>query len=336
MIHPSTAADVDRLIAELRSAEPIRRETASARLAVIGVRAVDKLHQTALDAAAPIDARSAALDALAAIGDPRSFETAARLAEGDIPRIAAAATDVLGSIARVKDRRSLKAFEWLTATALRTDASDERRLEALNALAGLSERQVAPIYAALRRDVKAEIAAGVLRQTDGRELTLDRVADEGLPDDPALVSAIAREEGRGVRVTTLRRVIERVRAHERETQEKRAEWRSVRGKLHQLLAERASRLALYDLRETLEAAAAPMPVGFLAAAAMIGDAACLAPLAAAWVSAAGRDRWWSEHLADAFRSIVRRERLTRRDPRLVKILEKWPAAGPLVAEAKRG
>jgi hypothetical protein len=273
MIHPSTAADVDRLIAELGSTEPIRRETASARLAVIGVRAVEKLHRASLDEAASIDARTAALGALAAIADPRSFETAARLAESEIAGIFAAAIDVLGSIARVKDRRSLKAFEWLTATTLRTDASDERRLAALNALAGLSDRQVAPIYAALRHDANAEIAAGVLRHAGSRELTLDRIADEGLPDEPVLVSAVAREEGRAVRVTTVRRVIERVRARERETQEKRVEWRSVRGKLHQLLAERASRLALYDLRETLEAAAAPLPVGFLAAAALIGDAA---------------------------------------------------------------
>jgi len=109
----------------------------------------------------------------------------------------------------------------------------------------------------------------------------------------------------------------------------------VRGAVHQILASRSSRLALYDLRETLEQAKGPLPVGFLSAAAVIGDTACLTPLADAWVHTPADDRWWREHLADAFRSIVTREGLTRRAPALQKILAKWPAAGLLVAMAKR-
>ncbi len=78
-----------------------------------------------------------------------------------------------------------------------------------------------------------------------------------------------------------------------------------------------------------------MPVGFLAAAAAIGDDACLEPLAAAWVNSSANDRWWRDHVAEAFRAIVAREHLTRRHPVLRRILERWPAAGVLVAAAKK-
>jgi hypothetical protein len=335
-IRPSNAPDVDRLIAELRSGTSIRRETAAARLAIIGSRATEKLHQIALDDSADADARVTALHALEAIGDPRSFEKTVELAETSAaPRIVTAAIAVIGSIARSKDRRSLTAFEWLTAAALRQDASDPQRLGALAALGGLSARQVAPIYAALRRDPNSDIAARAARQAAGDRVTLERISTEGLPVDPVLVSSLVREEGHETKVTALRLIVDMIRAREHDGHQ-RAEWMAVRGQLHQVMAERGSRLALYDVRETLErAGAAILPVGFLSAAAAVGGGDCLAPLAAAWVASAGLDRWWTDHLADAFRSIVTRERLRRRDPRLVRILEKWPAAGVLVAAARK-
>ena len=67
--------------------------------------------------------------------------------------------------------------------------------------------------------------------------------------------------------------------------------------------------------ETLAASSDPLPVGFLAAAAAVGDTACLEPLAASWIAATS-DRWWRDHLAEAFTAIVRREKLTRRHPAL--------------------
>jgi hypothetical protein len=105
--------------------------------------------------------------------------------------------------------------------------------------------------------------------------------------------------------------------------------------LHQHLASRGSRLALYDLREALEGATGPLPVGFLSAAAVIGDTSCLTPLARAWVESGHDDRWWRDHVAEAFGAIVAREALTRRHPALKLILERWPSAGVLVATARR-
>ena len=76
-------------------------------------------------------------------------------------------------------------------------------------------------------------------------------------------------------------------------------------------------------------------MGFLAAAAAVGDEACLAPIAAAWVASADGDRWWRAHLAEAFQAIARREGIRRRHPAIAKILSRWPAAGALVATVKK-
>ena len=90
--------------------------------------------------------------------------------------------------------------------------------------------------------------------------------------------------------------------------------------LFRSLAARGSRLAVYDLKETLTGMTGPLPVGFLAAAAAVGDADCLEPLAHAWLNATD-DAWWRAHLTEAFAAIVKREaigagRLHRDDARV--------------------
>ena len=90
----------------------------------------------------------------------------------------------------------------------------------------------------------------------------------------------------------------------------RDQWRLARAAAHVALGHRGSRLALYDLRESLEAAKAPLPVEFLAALSLVGDASCLEAIAAA--HAQGEGRLVAPHLADAFYAIVAREKLTRR------------------------
>ena len=90
------------------------------------------------------------------------------------------------------------------------------------------------------------------------------------------------------------------------------------------LAQRGSRLALYDLRESLETAHGPLAVEFLAAVTLVGDATCLEAIAAAHAKAKPKDAWWRNHLAGAFKAIVTRERLTRRHAALKKIEKRWP------------
>lgn len=334
-IRPSSAADVAELIHELSSGDPLQRETAAARLAVIGPRAVGRLAAVAGDRSAAAAARISALQALEAIGDPRALATGLALA-GEPGGVGLAAIGVIGSVAQRRDARATRAFDWLAALALDRAAHESRRLSALDALEGSSPRHLKPVYAALAGDPSARMAARAARRSAGQLLSLDQAIERGVPDDPRVVAAMIRDEAGEVNVTGLRRLLEVLRAREGSSApEDRAAWMAARGLLHQSLASRSSRLGLYDLRETLEGAKGPLPVGFLAAAAVIGDAGCLDPVAAAWMASPPNERWWRDHLAGTFRAIVRRSRMTRRHPVLKRILEKRPAAAVLVAEAKK-
>ena len=84
----------------------------------------------------------------------------------------------------------------------------------------------------------------------------------------------------------------------------------------------------------MSAASAPLPVEFLAALSTAGDVSCLEAVVAAYARAtpsAGStgpkgDQWWRDHLADAFKTIVKRERLTRRHALVKKIEKRWGSA----------
>jgi hypothetical protein len=99
------------------------------------------------------------------------------------------------------------------------------------------------------------------------------------------------------------------------------DWAMARAAAHVALAERGSRIGVYDLRESFERARAPLPVEFLTALLLVGDASCLEAIAGAHARA--RDTWWRDHLADAFRNIVAREHITRRHAAIKKIERKW-------------
>jgi hypothetical protein len=291
--------------------------------------------------AAPVHARLAALGALEAIGDSRAYPVAKALAEGGDVRLAVAAIGVLGVLAEADGANADKAFDKLTGVALDPSIDSDRRVAACQALEGQPAKVVVPILNALaQEDGAAPVQAHAARAKAGANEPIDSLENGELPSDASVLIAILREEGAGARVTLLRSLVDRVRARERAAKSAAARepWTAARGLLHQHLAARSSRLAVYDLRETLEAAAqhsssAPLPVGFLAAAAAVGDAACLEPLAGCWIAAAD-DKWWRDHLAEAFAAIVKREKITRKHAALKKILQKWPAAGPLVATAK--
>jgi hypothetical protein len=126
-----------------------------------------------------------------------------------------------------------------------------------------------------------------------------------------------------VPLATLHQVIERIRIHEgSESGDRRVEWMGARAAAHLALAQRGSRVALYDLRETIESARDRLPVEFFAAVTAIGDASCLEPIASAYARAS--DDWSRRHLADAFRAIVDREKMTKRHATAKKIEKRWP------------
>lgn len=336
-IRRSASADIARLIDELVSGDAHRRDLASARLAVIGSRATTALLALATDAARPTIVRTSALETLQSIGDSRAAAIAHTLAvdPGD-DTLAVAAIDLLGQIARGEDSRATRAFDRLASIVVTSDASTTRRLASLTALEGQPEKLLRPLYESLAKDPASKVVARATRRQAGAVESLEALVARGLPGDPDIIGAVVRDDGETTPLTTLKKAIDAIRLRERAAAsgDDRARWSVVRGAVHQLLAARNSRLGMYDLRETLEQARGPLPVGFLSAAAVVGDTACLTPIAAAWMHTSPEDRWWRDHLADAFRSIVTREGLTRRHAVLTKILAKWPGAGVLVAMAK--
>jgi len=331
------APDIFRLIAELSSTDVLRRETAVARLAIAGSRATLQLVAVARDAGAAPGARVAAFAALEASAAVPSVVAAATVAAGsDQEDVGVAAIDCLARAAHGEGSGSTAAFDQLASIALDGTAGVPQRLAALGGLDGLPERHVKPVFDALRADPASRVVARVLRRQAGLLLPLDELVERGLPDDPALLAAVVREEADETRLAVLRRLVDAIRAKEQQRgEEARGRWMAVRGQVHQHLAARGSRIAMYDLRETLERLRGPVPVGFLAAAAAIGDAGCLEPIARAWLKAPGQERWWRDHLAEAFGAIVRREGISRRHARLRALLTQAPATAPLVALAKK-
>jgi hypothetical protein len=152
-----------------------------------------------------------------------------------------------------------------------------------------------------------------------------QAVESGLPDDPAALRHALNLAGASLPLPVLLRVVERVREREgSEAAAVRDQWRLTRAAAHIALANRGSRLALYDLRESLETAKGPLPVEFLAALALVGDTSSLEAIAGAHAKTKAKDAWWRDQLARVFREIVAREKLTRRHAVMKRIEKRWP------------
>ncbi len=285
------------LIAQLSSDSAIARESAIARLTVIGARAVGPLMEFATSAAPPT-ARTAALVALERIGDRRALRAAVPLTKDADVDVALAAIAVAAAF--VRDRRGVEAVDALTAVAVDRGRPASVRAAAAHALRPLGPATIAPLTRQLSNDPALKYAEPAAMRTR--------------------IAAAARAP-----LTALLALVEEIRERERTAPRgEREQWTEIRGEAHALLARRGSTIALYDLRETIEAAGGPLPVGFVAAAAEIGDASCLEPIAAAY--AAAGDLYWKKALADAFRAIRKRGRISRRHAAIRRIEARWPAA----------
>jgi hypothetical protein len=323
------------LLARLASPNEAERESAVARLTLLGALALPKLAALARNDSTPDHARAGALRVLAATGGSAAIEAAAAALLSKAPAVVDAACDLLGRWAREPGSDGAKALDELAGLALSSDAPADSRLSAIAALEGQPDELMRPIYDALARDPSSRIVSRAARAQVGVAWSLDALIDRGLPDDPALVAVAVRDEGAETPVTDLRRAIDLVRAREAAVaDDERPVWRAIRGSLHEALAVRGSRIAVYDLREAFEEADAPLPIGFLTAAAAVGDPATLEGIAAAWESAE-RDRWYRDHLVDVFGAIVRREALTREHATLKRILTRRPSTSALVALAPK-
>jgi len=344
VIRRSSSGEIDTLLADLDSDDDADREAAIARLAVIGVRAVSGLLDV-LGRSSSSRTRAAALQALEPAHDPRALDAAlACLADADTAVAVQAIQVVRRHVASVEGPR---AIDRLAAIAVDRTQPQPLRLAALDALADMGARTVRPIWRRLADDPdpliagRGRLALGLVQPKPDPSAVLEAAAGGVLPESPRALRSAIVSAGSAVPLPTLHRLLEMLRASEREGGSGSAAvgWRAARAALHQVLAARGSRVALYDAREALERATAPLPVEFLTAIAAVGDRTCLDAIAGAYSRvprSSGAKDWWHANLAAAFREIVRREKLTERHAAVKHVRAKWPAAArALLGPAER-
>jgi len=306
----------------------VRREAAIARLAVIGSRAVDALLH-AYASTTDRDMRIAVLRALESSGDRRTIAIAHEaIAQGGDVAVAAA-TALRGLLDSTHERTATDALDLLVTTVLDTSAERAVRMTAFDALHAMPEAVRARIREAMQSDPDTHMKARALDSSNSiamADAIWQDAVDGKLPDSPAILREVAQTRASSAALGSLQKMIDAVRAREgTASAARRPEWLSVRGALHQTLALRGSRVAVYDLRESLEDAKGPLPSSFLAALHVVGDETCLEPIAAAYVQD-GSDARWKSQLAAAFRAIAGRERVTRRRAVGKRIATRWPDA----------
>jgi hypothetical protein len=292
--------DLEQLIADLAHSEATRRDAAVARLRVMGARVFPHL-VALLESEASSPARAGALSVLDGLDDPRAIAVAQRaLQDGDTDVTLAAIGVLRGWLTREAGTRALEA---VTAAALDKRRDGAVRLAALDALSELPPELVAPIRE------RAPVDGG----------------DRPALDDPGSLGAWLAEHGATAPLSALHAAVSgaRERAHADSLARRRDEWTRMRGAAHLALAQRGSRVALYDLREAFDVAQQPLPADFLAAATRVGDASCLEPMARAWAIAKG-EPWWRSRLMETAADVVSRLRLTGRHATLRRVREKWP------------
>jgi hypothetical protein len=300
VIRSSSARQVQQLVAELGQPDAVRREAAIVRLRVLGSRTVSRL-SALVGRDSPPALRASALRALEGIDDPRVPEIALK-ALGDHDedvRLAAIAT-LRGWVAR---EAGTGIMEALVTLALERSQASSVRLAALDALSELPRDIVQPVL---------------------EQASVESAGPAAGEEEPAAIQEWL-DSHPDASLSTLHAVIDRIHEHERTEPHaaRRAEWLTARGAVHARLAVRQSRVALYDLREAFDAAAAPLPLDFLTAVTAIGDASCLEPMARAWATSPS-EAWWRTRLAEAAAEILRRNGLTRRHAVVKRIRDRWP------------
>jgi hypothetical protein len=332
-IRPSAGAEVRQLIEALGAADDIARESAIARLAVIGPRALE--HLLTDFPAASTRVRAGILRVFESTDDARVLPLVRGSLADSSAVVQSAAIGALRALSGSNQQQVAQdALDALVAVALDGTREPAVRLAAIDAL-----KEQTDVWNSLETKLAADpdpaISGGSAAAPPAPAKTgwTDAVGGR-LPATPAALKQLLASARGTARLTELQHLVDHIRAQEqRETDALvREEWRAVRGALHQELAARNSRLALYDLRDSL-LGADRLPVAFLAALEEIGDASCLEPLAAAYdASSRSSDAWWREHVAVAFRAIFQREGLTRRHAAVKRTMSRWPeAAAELMA-----
>lgn len=336
VIRRSSSREVEALVADLARAtagDSGARDAAIARLRIIGARAVPHLLEAWRDGGRP-DVRVAVLQALEGNGDPRVTPLVLQGLDDQSVEVRVAAAGAARWL--LEGERSAEVLDRLTAAAVESSEPAPVRVAAITALQDLPRRVLAPVLARLAGDGDPAVRAAAHRDITAEDTPEALLADGGagsLPADPQILLQALANAGAGAPLPTLHRLVRVIREREDATSDlrRRPGWTEVRGALHRTLAARGSRVALYDLRETVRAASGQLPDGYLWSLAEIGDGEALDDLAAACArgSADPGDPWVATLRATA-RAIVRRERLTARHAAVKRLHARWGAAAALL------
>jgi hypothetical protein len=320
---PSIAA----LVHDVVDGAPIAREAAVARLAIAGVRA----ENVVLQALATADPRAQA----ALLGVIERWTTARALAAATSCLAAADPTVATAAVAAVRPHLlsadpdlAAGALDALVAAALDASGAEAARLAALEAVGDAGGAALEALHGRLRDDPSERIrraAAGGTAQPGVAEAAEIEALAADPGRDPLTVQRLVRESGVHGSLAALHQLVMAIGHRERTaaTDGERAGWTLALGAALHALAARGSRLGRLDLRDALERTAPERLGELIPAAEAVGDASCLAPLAAAWTAAEEPTRG---RIAAAFAAIVAREGLTRRHAAVKDALARSPQA----------
>jgi hypothetical protein len=338
-IVPSRSARIHELLGRLASGGPAERDSAVAGLTLLGTRVIEPLRARLATASA--DARLAAVEVFDRIEHPAALAPLLELARDDDEPVALRAMEALGSR---PDGRTVEALAGVLAcpgpaSRRRAAASALAHLqagglvEALDPLAArlLDEREEAGLRAAILDDLRAQQPplspatlrpllkrldasadwklAARARSTATPPVPLDRLVDELVSpgrSSEALARTTAALTLRGApAIPALLQALERLGPPGRGGED--ASPLRARAAIHEALAALDSRVALYDLRETLATGPGTVMPALLRAAARVGDGS-LVPLIARAVAEKTASL---DACADALASIVAREKLRK-------------------------
>ena len=347
-IVPSRSRRIQQLLGRLASESVAERESAVAGLTLLGARVVEPLGAL-LPAATPA-ARLAALEvleriedgaalrrildlvgdaddavalrALEAAGsrpDPRAVPALAAILEGSGP--ASRRRGAALALARLQAAGLVEALDPLAARLLDEGEEAGLRVAILDGLLTLQPRPapgtLRPLLRRLASSPDPELAARARSRTGARGPALDErlVAELVAPGLSAaagqrLTAALARRGAPAI--PALQRALERLGPLRRG----RTDAASLRARaaIHEALAALDSRVALYDLRETLEARPRAVMPALLRAAGRIGDASVVPVLAGIVAEEAAL----LDPCAEALAAIAARERFRKTSPAHVR------------------
>ncbi|MGE3841803.1 MAG: hypothetical protein AB7I50_09465 [Vicinamibacterales bacterium] len=286
VIKRSASGQVGKLLEHLLGEDVSASETAAARLVILGPRALPHL-EGLLGRELGERPLMRVLDVLERMSAPRAAALAAPLLSDAREAIACAAAGVVRKgLASNEPAVAAAALQALLATA---SAASERPAVARVALAALSDLP-APILEPLRQATPAfhtETATATSGDEDESQRLLRQWIESASASEPVELIRLALEAcSRSAPLSLLHAVVERARKLERGQPPVEADaWRNLRGLAHQALGARGSRVALYDLRETMGAQPNHLTIGMLGALSALADRSDLDGVAAAWATA---------------------------------------------------